>query len=329
MRTLFGVPVYTLSEAVENFNIESGNVRGHHFTKMLVHAKWVWQDLLLNTIWSFSQKILEVDKVNNTVKLPDNRVRLINISAIDKHGNAQPLAYNPNFNTQDVACPPKTCGCPGCGCNNTLCGLIDAIQYRTETVYLNGIAYTKEIWTRKDANGLVEVSKTPFLDNATVVYEEFIKKVCDLEMTSNGCIKFTEPNRKRIVEHCGCYFPIVHRHMVDVSYPPYESYFGDFNWDSVDKDVLHLKHVKAERLLVTYQTNGMDDGSQINIPEHAVSALQYGIMHRQAAFSTRTSTLEKRNAKNEYNNAKNELFEFENPLKISDFVQLQETIAKW
>ncbi len=338
-RYLFGTPVYTLSDAVLDFSDEQGNIGLRRYPKNLIHAKWAWKDMLWNSIYSVLHKVVEVNKDTNTIKLPNDLVRMVNISVVDSCGKTQAIAHNPDISTVDILCPPIKCSCK-CGGEGTLCEALDSISMRTEDVELDGQIYKKTIWSKMQPNGdLVEVANTPFWSKEAnggaggVVYEEMRTLLCSFAINSDGCIKVTEPNKVLISEYCGCYIPSCQRNLCDrlPLLPQTRSDFGHFNWDVHAKDKIHLKGVTADRVVVAYQTSGDVSGEEVLVPEYAMDALKLGIMHRQAMMAPYgvVKINEKREAERVYNKAKTELFIFLNPLSIEQFRTLQSIIPVW
>lgn len=348
-RYLYGTPVLTISEVVQELNIAQGNVKQNHFASNLIHAKWVWKDLLWTADWKLVQRVLEVDKTNDTITLPNNMIRLINISVMDKCGNLQPIAHNPNINTLDIRCPDKTCTCT-CGGKNTLCAETENITVKTETVTIYDVDYTKTIYTKSDSAGDVyEIAHTPVYNQETSAVEFIDNRtyICNLDVTETGCVKATEPNRRKLVEHCGCFIPFIygygpncgpecnldrHHHECETLIPAQViAHFGFYNWDAQKGDVIHLKHVKADRVIVAYQNNGQETNDEMLVPEYAVETMIYGILWRQkfAVPSNVISMGEKQVSKMDYAKAKMDLFEFKNPLRLDAFRNAESTLPKF
>ncbi|HEU4609304.1 MAG TPA: hypothetical protein VFS31_14405, partial [Chitinophagaceae bacterium] len=291
------------------------------------------------------------DKDTNTITLPQNMVRLINISIMDRHGNLQPIAYNPNINTLDIRCSTKTCSC-GCGGKGTYCSEADNIQATTEVVTIDGTDYNKITYTKYDGAGnmyrLIEMPTWDVQTNA-VVTTELRELICALDVTSTGCIKVTEPNRVKLVQSCGCYIPpniygegpncgpkcnIGYEEVRcedNVLVPPIWSDYGYYNWDAQKGDVIHLKHVKADQIIVAYQNNGQITQEECLVPEYAVEAMLLGIYWRQRFVAPQSvcSYPEKKAASIEYDNAKIRLFEFKNPMRMDAFINAQTIRTTW
>jgi hypothetical protein len=325
----YGSVVLTISQLVKDYCIEQGNSNQNHYIKNLVHAKWVWKEIFLTSIWAIKQKIVKVSS-DRTITLPSDLMRLVNISVQDECGQLQPLGFNPNMNTLKNACP-TSCSC-GCGGQGTLCGMVDNIQMRTETININGTDYTKRIWNRTDdAGNLTEVIETPVWDAGEGAIEmvERVNIVCALDTTQSGCIADTKPNRQKLIDHCGCYIPSCVEPLCQLSLPPYKSNYGDWNWDATAKDTIHIKDSAVNYVIVGYQTNGECDGEEIVVPEYSEFAIKVGINYRSALFSRVATISEREQMKREFKNAKTELRKFLNPIRISEFLSIQDRTPQW
>lgn len=355
-RYLYGVPVMTLSDIVTELNIEQGNLGQNHFVSTMVSAKWAWKDILWNVAWSVAEKQITV--VDNKITLPSDMVRLVNISVMDKCGKLQPLGHNPNINTLELVCAKTSCSCSSCDGKGTLCGAIDNITVTEEDVVIDGSTYTKTTTTRSDQGGIYRIISMPALNDAdppSVEYVEVREFVCALETDSNGCIKYTEPNRRSLMEHCGCWLPLtgsyVYPNLGEPCAGPYpysdrgdsnkrdcqrtvpetRNEYGYYNWDAVAGDVIHLKSVTASSVIVAYQTSGESINSEMLVPETAVDAVKFGIIYRQRAFAPANvvGRAEKYGARVDYERAKDELWKFRNPIRMDEFIKTQTTMPKW
>lgn len=340
-RYLYSTPVKTITEVVEELMLVQGNYNGNHYLALLKHAQRVWQDLHYTNQWNIVQKALQISDAR-TITLPQNVARLIGINVVDKHGIQQPLLQNPYINTLDIRCPQKDCSCK-CGGKGTLCSEADNLEVTTEVLNINGDDYTKTVYTRRDSVGNVyRESHTPVWNGEDVEMIDDVQLLCSLDLTETGCVAYTEPNRRRLVEFCGCHIPLFRElNCLDgcglefnncpppVAVKPDYSPFGYFNWDAIARNVIHIKDSKAVTVIVIYQTNGETENEEILIPDYAVDAMLFGIRYKQAAFARRMSIVERKQLEYDYNAAKNRLWEFQNPVKINEFRNLQERTPKW
>lgn len=336
----FGVPVITISDLVENFNLEQGNMHNRHFLKTLAHAKWVWKELFLRSLWGVRQVVLKVDEHGN-IKLPYNMQGQVSISIVDYHGNLHQVGYNPNMNTVEITCPAHTCSCT-CKGMDTLCGSFDDLVMSTETIVIKGEDYIQTKWVRNAGNGEVkEYTKRPVWvasgpdDEGEVQYIEEAVTLCDLAVTTEGCIRPTEENRRLFKRWCGCYVALPFHDIWDNctkrydAAPPEHSHYGEWNWNAAAGDIIHVKHLKADKVIVTLQTSGEVEGQEIAIPEYALTAMQAGIINRQEMFKPGNSDSAKRSAERVYNRETTALNQFLRPINMKVLSDLQTGVPKW
>ncbi len=215
MNNLWGTPVISISKVVKNLMMEQGNSNQNHYADNLVRAFRVFKDLLNDTIWSVRYKVINVDKTDNSIILPEDLNLLININVVNHCGDLVPLASNPKMNTLSLLCAPKSCSCSGCKGDGTLCDALDAITAVDETVMINGYPFTIKTWIQKCDDGLIrKVIERPYpvlpypVDSAPeVTIKTEYETLCTLEVTSKNCIKKTEANHRLLLHHCGCYIP--------------------------------------------------------------------------------------------------------------------------
>lgn len=335
----FGIPVIPISDLVVSFNLEQGNMHNRHFIKMMEHAKWVWKQLFLRSLWSVKQVVLTVDE-NGNIKLPYNMQGQVSISVVDFHGNLHQVGYNPNMNTVEINCPVSCCSC-SCKGHDTMCGSFDNLIMSTELINIKGTDYVQTKWIRNIGNGEVqEFTKRPMWvasgpdDTGSVQYTEDAVTICNLDVTTEGCIKPTQENRDRFRRFCGCYVALPFtdvwdcRPKYDVA-PPISSRYGEWNWNAAAGDIIHVKHLKAKKVIVTLQTSGEVDNQEIVIPEYAETAMKTGMIYRQEIFRPGNSDNTKRSAERLYNKEKTALNQFLRPINMKALRDLQTGIPLW
>lgn len=353
MLTQYGIPVITLSDLVDNFCLEQGNTKEVAIVKNTVHAKWAWKDLFRTTVWTIKQTVLEVCEKTHTITLPDDVERLVNITVIDRFNRQHPLGYNPNINTVQTTCQKSKCSCKNCHGQDSLCGAIDAIAVITNNVIIKGIDYTQTIYTRTDGQGNIQqVSNTPYFDEPSqlVKYVEDFKNICNVEIDSKGCIKPTPANYQTLQTHCGCAHSLNNFGnnewwMSDMlkyaePIPSNYNYYGQWNWNAAAGNIIHIygaygcnAHHNDERgirrVIVAYQPNAETPGCEILVPEYALTAVEYGIMHRISGLSPRASAGDKETALNSYRREKRALNKFLNPIRMDDIYKLNTNQRYW
>lgn len=337
-RILGGYPTLTLEEAVENYMAMSENIKRHHFTSVMITAKWLWKEILKESLWQISNQLIEIDKASMTIKLPCDLLRLLNISVVDSFGNLQSFSYADNMNTISVKCPPKKCSCTSCNGKDSYCEAIDNMTMLTETVTLNGFPYNKRTWVKKEQNGtLNKVIELPYLDTAddTVKVKTSTELLCQLETTETGCLKATPANFKLLQEYCHCFYPgqLYDRYgatcKADEQIMDPHNRFGQFKEDSLDKSLIHIRNTKAESVIISYQAT-MDKTStgQFMVPEWAMMCFNFGMYYYTNAFK-KTSRGEKDAARRDYRQERKRMDNFTNPVSLDVFLKMQSEWPKW
>lgn len=335
MQRSFGTPVKPLTEIIEELMIMQGNDRQNHYLAYLKHAEYVWRDLLWNTVMSVRQELVPVNKATQTAKLPCDVVRMVALSVVDECGNLQEVVLNSAMNALHV--PASECSCQ-CGGVDTLCGMLDSIQSRREVGFeQEGIPYYKTVWNRRDpAGNIEEVSQVPAIESGTgnVVYETVTRIIARPELTEGGCIKATPANRKLIEDHCGCFMleclpRLCHSRSCPPAIPGTEGCYGYYKPDELNPQIIRLRNVKADKLIVSFQDDGAVKSGEVMVPLRYVDAMHFGILYRQAAFDRTASVLEKREAERTYRRRKTELDYWLRPVNLNDFMQLGDTPPLW
>lgn len=306
----YGVAVMPLGRLVRNFCLEQGNMNEAMFIKNLKHAEWVWKELFRETLWSI--KTMATTLRDQTIRLPDDCERLINISVVDSFSRLHPLTLNTNINTAKIKCAHNSCSCNRCNGVDTLCATLDNITMTTETIVIQGQDYTKTTWVRNAGGGdIQQVTSTPTLNSATDEVEYVTKQVtlCHVEVDSNGCIKATQPNIDLLIRYCGCgtgafnggiglfgWGNSVYGELIPAVY----NYWGYYNFNAQDPNIVHIFRNECPEptedspawgqigtILVSYQTNGINPGQESLIPEYAYDAMTQGIIYRQRKLNVR------------------------------------------
>lgn len=332
MRTIFGTPSLTMTEAVDNLMALQQNERRSHYASLLIAAKWVWIDLLKNTIWMIRQVYINVDPITRQLNLPGDLSRLINLSVVDDCKRIQPLFYDPNIQTIPKAI--SFCGCENCKGKGTLCGLIDEVTMRTEQVDIDGTNYVRRIYNQKGKGCLFQVTESPRLNaDGDIEYDIERERLCDLDTDETGCIKDTLGNNEKINQHCGCFIVSCQRKMCDNIRTPHslsdmQNKYG--GWKNTDCGLVKLDGLKYDQVIITYQSTYSDSNAEeILIPQYAMEAFMHGVNHYSIAFNRSEAIGSKRMASDTYQRAKTDLRRYLNPINMSDFADLQSIIPQW
>lgn len=335
------MPTQTLEEVVREYMIQQGNHRRNHEVEYMVTAYEVWLELFRTTIWTMQYRILDIDKSTNTIEIPCNIERVFGISVMDECGDMRPIGYDPNMNTMTISCHSKTCSCNSCNGEGTLCDAIDSISFRTETVLINDEPYEKKIWNKKVGCSLVEVTETPAWeadgDAGEVVYVTQEKVVCEFEVNTAGCITATEANRTLIEQHCGCFIPACQQDMCykqqNTDPPALPKNLNDYGYwkpDALCDGKWHLKDVKADKVILSYQVGATTDADgQINVPLYAKNAVKFGLKYYGLAFKQNASESAIDKAEKRWVKEKRKLFMYMNPINIYEFTRLPMRPVYW
>lgn len=366
MLTERGQGVIALSDLVDSFCLEQGNMREANITKVLVHAKWVWKDIFRTVIAQNKTQVFR--QKHHTFKLPNDCQRVYNISVVDHCGVLHPLTLNSDANTAQIRC--VECSCKVCKGEGTLCNAIDSLQAtQTPQVFTAPAPYTTTVtlsvtsWVITNSCGDIQkVTKYPVpLWNAGVFvkvqdYEVVTETICKVEVDNHGCIIPTEANLELMGNTLGMWgfnqsgwngFLYVgtdhwHRELLE---PPF-NYYGFWNYNAADPQIIHVfrnsRCPKCNQLnccnkehsennigsiIVSYLTNGEEIGKEILVPEYAYDAMVLGIMYRMKALSIKPSNIME--AKYLYLDAKKRAMEFLNPIRLDDVYKIQSTKILW
>jgi hypothetical protein len=107
------------------------------------------------------------------------------------------------------------------------------------------------------------------------------------------------------------------------------SNYGEWNWDAKAGDVIHLKHVRADRVIVAYQPSGTSADTEILVPEYAVQAMMAGINYKQKWLSPAYNPGEKKMAEMDWKREKNRLYDFMYPIRMDELIRIATLIPKW
>lgn len=181
--------------------------------KLLSVAKMVWEDLNLTTVKEAERELFQINKRTNTVDLPFNTLHFSSASVIGKNGVIYPLFQNNRLHKDivDVGAK-KDCGCEK-GCGYQLCATIsnyEAIQSTKSDFLPDGTPISFVCQDRKvvDKNGwLISETQYPLRVYISGIWTNTVrhtetKRICALELDSNGCICDTDQNINAVLGSC-------------------------------------------------------------------------------------------------------------------------------
>lgn len=357
-----GVAVMTLTDMVDDFCLAQGNLREAVYTASLRNAKWAWKDLFRTTLWNIRKAVLCVDCKDHSIRLPNDCERIISTSVVDCHGKLHPLSFNSDWNTAKITCMKVKCSCNNCGGQNTLCAAIDSINVTTEQITINGQSYPQTTWTRYDGSGAVQTQqKIPAWNVATnsVVFNTVVNTVCNVETTTNGCIKATQANMDMLRNNFGCGNFLdqwsawgygwgdnrLNQELILATY----NYWGEWNYNAADRSIVHIFGNATQgnthygntqdqenewrnglrQVILDYQTNGETPDTEILIPEYAVEAVEIGMVYRQKYLHPRINEGDKLAAKQAWRVSKRDVLAYLNPVIWEEVAKLQTNQRLW
>jgi hypothetical protein len=223
---------YTISELTDRFLIRNSIEKKKYFSKYLVIAGEVWEDIFQQTLWCIKSVWMptKLGEPFNYVDMPSDCLRLLSVGVDDKCDLIQPLFYNTQLN---IVSKPKVkkCGCT-CDCGG-LCDAVNSLTTTTKLIFtINGLPYYQKCWMEICPNGdVLEYCETPtkkyntltgdsgdFSDDYNNDYDiaaapfsayEIVtvpsqRKVCKLEVNPCGCPVESETNCQALIDSCGC-----------------------------------------------------------------------------------------------------------------------------
>jgi hypothetical protein len=222
---------YTISELTDRFLIRNSIEKKKYFSKYLVIAGEVWEDIFQQTLWCIKSVWMptKLGDPFNYVDMPSDCLRLLSVGVDDKCDLIQPLFYNTQLNI--VSKPTvKKCGCT-CDCGG-LCDAANSLTTTTKLIFtINGLPYYQKCWMELCSNGdILEYCETPtkkyntltgdsgdFNDDYNNDYDiaaapfsayEIVtvtsqRKVCKLDLAPCGCPQETESNCQSLIDSCG------------------------------------------------------------------------------------------------------------------------------
>lgn len=363
--------IYTLAEGTDEYLALRQISKKKYFPSYIIAAKWAWKQLFKNTIFAVNSQWFTLQKGDpyNYVEMPPNTVRLFSVSLTNKHNEIKPLFYD---NTINIIAKPtssqRKCGCNKCDCGG-LCDDVNSLTYTTKLIFtINGVEYYEKIWTKVCPNGDVieyrivptkkynsyagdggdytndymndyNIGAAPFSDY-TIVYPEFQKVICKLDVKPCGCPENTDENIQKLNDYCGCYLP-ANAHCKKKRDTPF---LGEINSDEYGTVKVsecgtkiyyipprhhHKHHIQPEFLLVNWQTSGENCSQMVQVPDYAIDTLFTGIDFYSKRFNNSYNKTEKDDAKYAWNSAQNDLISYLNPISLEWLSTVQDATIRF
>lgn len=350
----------TAQEVVDDFCLKQGNMRRAGILQAYVNLRWAYKDMFRYTLWDIKTQALPVDCHTDTINLPVDCERVINLSVVDMYGKLHPLGFNTDFNTTQIRCLKPKCGCGNCNGQNTLCSAIDSVSAVQTPVTIEGHSYMQTTIVRYNGNGTIQRQITQpswDVESSSVIFNTSYETLCNVETTERGCIKITQPNMDALRTYAGCGNFIDNYRNMGFEWGNYSAYrqlipsapnyWGQWNYNAADRTIVHIFghpqnlhfnntqeqedewRSNIRQVILSYQTNGETPGQEIMVPEYAVIAVQVGMAYMQKIVHPKASADDKREAKWAFNAEKNKVFTYLNPVRMTDMVNLQTAPHRW
>jgi len=325
------IPYLSLSEVVKEYCLASYNDKRKYYINLMVHAKWIWKDLFLKSLFVVQNKYVKVDKSTNpySIVLPPNMMRFINLSTPDNNGDLRSFVFDDLIN--DVPLPTGE-ECNQCNETNDYGSCINNITAVTKAVMINNISYVEKTWKKLCPNGdLLEITEKPTVDvNASgqtiVTMLPQQRFICNLEVKKCGCVKKTRANKDRIMSCCGGLIP---ENLLRMSQPTISKVGTKQGQIKISQGRIWVTGNVPDYLILSFQTNGVCAENEIMVPEYAVNPLMFGVRWRAMAFAPNKGGNEVANARVDYDRAVGEMDMFLNPIRVEEFMNVQMILPKW
>ncbi len=361
---------YNLAEVTDQFLIEKGVRNKKYYAGYLNAARLSWRDLFKNTIYTVLSEWQPLRKglPYNYIDVPKNMQRLFTVCLTNHCGDMVPLLYN---NKVNIIQQPKVnkCGCTACSCTGELCEDIGGLTKITKLIFtIAGVDYFETIWLKLCPNGdILEyrsvptkkyndfvgdggdysndysndyLKENPPFTDYTIVYQEFQKVLCNLDIKPCGCPENTTTNEEIFLQHCGMYCsPFAHclrkKELCTKVFenPNYNLCLGSIKLSECGTRIYYIPHPTfknqpnpklPEYLLINYQTSGEDCSSMVQVPEFALNAMFYGIDYRTSRFNNIYNFKEKQAKRELYRASQNDLILYLSPFNLQVLSNVQD-----
>lgn len=355
---------YTLSDCTSDYLRQRQIDKEKYFVSYLSTAKLVWRNIFRNTLYVTTSKWLEIKEgiPYNYIEIPRDCERFFSVATHDECQNIVPIWYNNKLNV--ISKPAtKKCSCAtNCGCSG-VCEDVNSMTYTTKLLFtINNVDYYEKTWLQYCCNGDIiewrnvpikkyndfsgdggdynndynndyDIADPPF-SNFSIVYQDFQRKVCTLDIMPCGCPVESVANEERIRQTCCGFMRIGHnakRLNCDLSFNQVNpNCYGECKISPCGNKI-YVRNLKldTEFLLLNYQTNGELIDGVVQVPEFSIEAMFTGIDWYAKRFNNAYSYNEKQGAKYEFNDEVNKLIMYLNPLNLQELAQVQDQPIRW
>lgn len=321
------IPYLSLSEVVNELCVAMFNDKRKYFPNLMIHGKWIYKDLKINSEFAVQNKYVRVDKTTSpySIVIPRNTYRFINLSEEGADGRLHSWVFDDTINETP---PPTGKECEVCNDNDDYGSCVNEMVPTTVTHVIEGVPYIEKVYKRVCKNGdIEELRNIPVLDidedNAhTVKYITKRRILAHVEVKSCGCVKKIPSNLACINDVCGC---MVSSRICSMAQPTITKVGTKQGRMKISGGRIWLSGNVPDFLILTTQTNGVCGEESLMIHEAYVNSLMFGIKWRAKAFSGKDA----RQDRIDYDRAVGELDMFLNPIRAEEFMAIQMTLPKW
>lgn len=363
---------YDLASVTDQFMISRGITNKKYFGTHLYNAKLVFKYLFKNTIYSVQSQWQPLRKGDPYpyINMPIGRQRLFSCSVVDKCGTIVPLKYG---NYVNIIPQPtvNTCSCDKCVCDGGICEDVGGLTKITKLLFtVNGTDYYETVWVKLCPNGdIIEyrnvpvkkystftgdggdynsdynndyLTENPPFSDYTIVYEDFQRILCNLEVKECGCPVNTVSNEELFLQHCGGYCQPFSRCRTNQNLC--KKVYDDTNFDDcrlgqikVSECGNKIYYIPPQRpngvppaklpeyILVNYQVSGENCTETVRVPEYLLETMFYGMDYYSKRFNGMYNSLEKRESRYAWVNAQNEAILYLSNFNLQKLAQIQDT----
>lgn len=286
----------SLTELVNSFMNDSFNDGRKYMTHILRIAADAWNKFYYITMKIAKNKVLEINKSNNTVDIPVDFAGLAKVFVVDECNRLQQLFYDDNLNVIDMVIKPnKGCGCTQCKCDNDVCAASAQVSFIEETIIINNQDY-KQITQRKlckngdiieEVAGYIAKGDPADPGTFTVVPHTERRFISKVDVKPCGCVINVPKNNDRVIDDCRCVVICAFVHNTKNQIPVAINKHGHYKLD-LERGVIHLIGVKQKKVILSYQSNTKSE-EEIMVPDFAIDYLKTAIKFRSIHFRENVS----------------------------------------
>lgn len=322
------LPYQSLSTIVKELCMGMYNDSKKYYANWMIHAKWIYKELFLKSLFRPKSKYVKVDRSTNpySIVLPLDMVRFINLSDEDYDGSMRSFVFDETINDVEL---PKGDVCQSCNESDDYGQCVNNIVPITKSVVINGEPYTETIWKKLCPNGdMQEVRSVPTYDAEAeeVVMVEVRRHLCNLELKTCGCVKKTPRNKELVTCQCG---PLTTSTQVCMAHASISKVGTRKGRIKIRAGRIWLAGNVPDWLILTYQTNGNCGEDEIMVEEVAVPAMLFGMKWRASALADTVPPGKVDYNRMQYDREIENLDMFNNPIRVEEFMNVQMIIPKW